>query len=309
MPRLKASVGRKREPEVNEIIREIATLASALDGVAAVVLVGSRATAQPGKADDWDLLGIMRAPEIPQEASRQRLWSSPESPVAEAEMHFGSCNDRFVLNGVDLGIDYNLSIPLVDKRLRQVLEEGRAERAASPWFCLGECPEVICADVESCVSLWDPDGIVAAWKEMVAPYPQRFRTNLLYSCLFEARFRLKDMRRGSDLRDIPLVHAGLSELALCLLRVLFALNRRWFPGVKSAMRTARRCMVIPDDWIDDLERVLSCSLGEGDLKQVHAEAESLTVRLSRLATAQGEEERQAVCLAAANWPDVDPMHF
>ena len=224
-------------------------------------------------------------------------------------MHFGTCNDRFVLNRIDLGIDYNLSIPVVQKRFKQVLDEGNVQRTASPWFCLGECPEVICADVESYVSLWDPDGIVATWKEMVAPYPERFRTNLLHSCLFEARFRLKDMRRGSELRDIPLVHAGLSEVALCLLRVLFALNRRWFPGVKHAIATARRFMVLPDDWIEDLERILSRGLGKGDLKQVHAEAESLTVRLARLATAQGEEERQAVRQAAENWPDVDPIDF
>jgi len=304
-----AVVGRKRRFEVNEIVQEIANLASTLEGIAAVVVVGSRATAQHKKADDWDLLGVMRTPEIPREASRQRLWSSPGSPVSQAEIHYGGCNDRFILNGVDIGIDYNLSVPLVQERLQQVLEHASVERTASPWFCLGESPEVICADVESCISLLDPDRIVAAWKDMVTSYPQRFRTNLLHSCLFEARFRLKDMRRASDLGDIPLFHAGLSETIFCLLRVLFALNRRWFPGLKHAIVTARRFTIAPHGWVEELERILSHGLKEGQLEEIHARAESFTVSLARLAAAQGEEEKQAVCRAAGDWPDVDPIDF
>jgi hypothetical protein len=294
---------------LSEIIREMAALASTLEDVSAVVLVGSRASAQSERADDWDLLGIMRTPGVPEEATRRRLWSSPESPVAQAETHFGDCNDRFIIDGVGVGIDYHLNLPQVLERLKQVLEYGKVARTASPWFCLGECPEVICADVESCVALWDPDGIVAGWKTMVALYPQRFRTNVLHECLFEARFRLKDVRRGSDLRDIPLLHAGLSEVALCLLRVVFALNREWFPGMKSAATTARRFTVLPNGWIEELERILSCGLGQGELNEVHTEAESLTVRLARLAAAQGEEERQAVGRAARDWPDVGSIGF
>jgi len=244
---------------------------------------------------------------IPREDDRRELWLSSGSPVAEAELHFGGGNDRFVLDGVDLGIDYHLDVQSVRRRLEDVMAAGKVERSASPWFCLGESPEVICAEVESCVPLCDPQGIIASWKHMVSPYPQRFRTNLLHACLFEARYRLKDVSRGSDLGDIPLVHASLSELSLCLFRMLFALNRKWFRGMKYAMASAGDLRLVPDHWLRDVERALCRDLSRQRLSEVHAEAGRLTVELARLAAKQGEQEDRAVRTAASAWPDIDPM--
>ena len=108
-----------------ELLQRIAEVASTLESVVAVGLIGSQTRGWSEKADDWDFVGILKSNDMPPEKERRRLWMSPESPVSGAEFYWGACNDRFVLNGVDIGIDYHLSIPSIEESLTRIIERGK----------------------------------------------------------------------------------------------------------------------------------------------------------------------------------------
>lgn len=294
---------------LSDTVRRVAEYVAAWEGVGAVVLTGSHADASVASGEDWDLRAALKTDAVLPEAERRRRWSRAGSPVADCKMHFGARDDRFLVAGGRIELDYDWVIPAMQKRLDRLVKAGTTERTARPWFCLGECPEVLGADVASCTVLSDPDGTIAAWKKMAARYPPRLRTGLLRECLFEARFRLKDLRRGAELADIPLFHAALSELCLSLLRMLFALNNAWFPGLKRALPHARALALTPEGWLSDLEQTLMHGLSPASLPDLHARVTALAARLARFAAAPGASERRAIRAGSAVWPDIDAFDW
>jgi hypothetical protein len=143
--------------------------------------------------------------------------------------------------------------------------------------------------------------------ELLSPYPRQFKTNVLYWVLFEARYRLKDMRRASEIGDVALMHMSLSELCFCLLRIVFAVNEEYFRGVKRAMRMTRRFSILPEKWDTEMQYLLGTGLSAGNLEEAYVRANSLTKDLAETCSAQGREEGRMVDRALTDWPDIDPL--
>jgi len=295
------------------MLDRIVALCSAFEPVKAVGLIGSRASSEIDRADDWDLWAFTSVDGQPTEEERRRTWLSDGSPIASAAIHCAGSADRFVVAGEHVGVDFGPTVAAINDRLDRVIKEGDVSRLPSSfpnpfhWFALGECPEAICADLAMCVALWDPDNLILAWQNVLASYPKRFKLNILAHVLFEARRRLMDLRRASEIADIALFHIALSELCFSLLRILFAINERYFRGAKWAMHAISEFRLIPDNWNKRMEALLCAGLSARCLDEVWQEARSLTLAVAELASAQGEEEREAIQSGFWDWPDVDPL--
>ena len=299
--------------DIETILHEIAALCATFQSVKAVGLIGSRASSDLEGSDDWDLWAFTSSAEQPTEEERRRIWLSDGSPVASATIHCAGMSDRFVIEGIHVGVDFNPPIATIDERLDRVIKKGDVSRLPSSfpnpihWFALGECPEAICADLRMCTPLWDPDHLIMQWQNSLASYPKQFKLNILAHVLFEARRRLIDMRRASEIGDVALFHMALSELCFCLFRILFAINEEYFRGAKWAMQTVSSFRLVPDNWTEEMEDLLRGGLSVQRLQEIFLQAKSLTLGIVELASTQGEEEREAIQSGLWDWPDVDPL--
>lgn len=287
----------------DEFLEKIASHWKTLDAVRAIGLVGSAATGDP-EAGDWDLAAFVD--QVPDEPSRHSLWKADGSPIHADAVIYGGNGNRVTLSGKVLELDY-FRIPELTRRINKVMLEGDTTPAFVVWCTPVHVPEAVCADVQACRVLWDPEDLIKRWKESVAEYPSKFRLNILRFVLFEMRFKLKNMRRASELRDIPFFHMSLSDLCFCLLRMLYSLNRVYFAQAKRAMGRLADFALVPTDCRRRIEDLLRSTLSEGSLNDILAAAKRLVQETADLASQQGESEKNAIALGLADWPDVEPL--
>ena len=278
-----------------------------LKAVVAIGIIGSRAE-DPYSDGDWDLVAFIDAPNHPPPDIRREFWVSTNSPLAGAEIHCSGMCDRFIINGSHVGIDYR-PIDSIAADIKQVLEEGTIWQTPDISFVLGCFPEAICADIRMCIPLWDPEDRISAWQASLKNYPEKFRNNIIQQVLFEARFKLADLRRASEISDVTFFHAALSEFCLCLIRIIFALNRRYFRGLKRAMHVLIELRIKPNGVTERLTQLMSSAFVETDLWSPFEVAKQLAVDVAMLAASQGDTESTAAGLALSDWPDAEPLKF
>lgn len=272
--------------------------------VRAIALVGSQ-TLREGQAGDWDILAFTDLDGSPDAKSRRTLWSSPTSPIDLQAI--GENNDRFTFAGARVELDYR---PMrdVDEKLDKAVNDGAFEAEANAWLTIADCPEAACAEIADCLSLWDPEGIINVWKSLVSEYPAILQANLLGHVLFEARFKLKDMRRADELGDVALFHMALSHLCFCLLRMLYAINRTYFRGIKRCVEGLSQFTPLPRDCRGRMERLLCAGLSPARLNGLYDEAAALLRETAHLALEQGTDETaRVIALGMEDWPDIDPL--
>jgi len=287
----------------NEFLDKIVSHWKALDAVRAVGLIGSAATGDP-QAADVDLAAFVD--QVPDEPTRRSLWEAPGSPIDADAVIYGANGDRVTLDGKVMELDY-FSIPDLTRRIDKVIVEGDTTPAFVVWCTPAHVPEAVCADIQACRILWDPEDLIKHWKESVAEYPEKFRLKLLRFVLFEMRFKLKNMRRAAQLRNIPFFHMALSDLCFCLLRMLYSLNRVYFTQAKRAMGRLAEFPILPTDCRRRIEALVRSPLSEENLNDLFAAAKRLVQETADLASQQGESEKTAIAFGLADWPDVEPL--
>jgi hypothetical protein len=286
-----------------ETVRLIAAHFAELPRVQAAVLVGSRA-ASTHAPSDWDIWVLCRRP-MPREEAVDAIWSGHLCPPLLRGMYIRRGHFRVD----DTPVECDLwEIEKIQRCLDQVLVRSDPQACFTPWLPGPDCPEVMCHDVLSCQVLYDNDGCLARWKEQLAAYPQAFRAVLLGEVLLEARYRLKDLRRGSELPDLPLLHMALSQLCLCLLRMVYAINERYFPGLKRALSGTADMAQLPADFAVRLEQLLSATLTGARLGELLGRARQLTTEVAWQGLGIGGDVRQSILdRGLVDSPDLDPL--
>jgi hypothetical protein len=100
---------------------------------------------------------------------------------------------------------------------------------------LGKPSEKGLADFHDCLVLHDPKGLYATVKARLADYPITLGTNVMQRCLNEVcTICTMDIPRGSRNRAWMHLLSSRSAAQEALLRVVFVLNRDYFPRVKDA---------------------------------------------------------------------------
>jgi hypothetical protein len=286
-----------------ETVRLIAEHFAELPRVRAAAVVGSRAVGAESPSD-WDVWVLCRRP-MPREETVDTFWSWHLCPPLLRGMYIR--RGRFRVNDTPVECDL-WEIEKIQRCLDQVLVRADPQACFGLGFAGADCPEVMCHDVLTCQVLYDHEGCLARWKEQLAAYPQAFRAVLLGEVLLEARHRLRDLRRGSELPDPPLFHMAVSQLCLCLLRMVYAINERYFPGLKRALAGTRDMAMLPPDFGARLEQLVSAPLEAARLGDMLAQARQLTTEVAWQGLDAGGDIRQRVLeRGLADSPDLDPL--
>lgn len=289
------------------LVKEVTQLCRSFKPVRAIALVGSRAIeAYDSDADDWDVAAYTDSKMEPTREERTALWASHRIFREPGVTTVGDRDDRFVLGDLRFGLSYT-PIAGVEANLYQVLVEGVWSMRAAPWYPMGECPDAVCGEIETCQPLWDEEALIKDWKARVSTYPQRFKQKVLQELVFEARGNLQDLRRGVELQDLPHFHMALSEVCLRVIRLMYAANERYFRGSKRSLRGLRSVASVPASWLIDVERLLAMELSAGKLHEIWDLAKQLVTRTAEFAASQGVDESKAVERGLTYWPDVEPL--
>lgn len=281
------------EPEIEQILSQIATRVSEIEGVQAIVLGGSRARGTADERSDIDL-GIYYDGKHP--------FSTTALGAAAKELddrHSGGLLTSFgewgpaVNGGGWLEIQGN-HVDFLYREIgavREAIEDCIAGRPRSIYQLghpLGFHIQIYSGEVHVCRPLFDPAGTVARLKSLVSEYPEKFRTAAVTKHLFDAEFEIMIAAKPAERADVMYVAGCLFRAAGFMTLVLYALNRKFFLNEKGALAESSRFAIKPARFHDTVASVLGrVGTTPAQLSASVASFQSLVAELRKLATSQG----------------------
>jgi predicted nucleotidyltransferase len=279
----------KQHPEIEEILNRVVARVSKIDGVAAIVLGGSRARGTADEQSDIDLGIYYDAP---------RPFSTPALGAAARELDdrhqdglvtgFGEWGPAVNGGGwLQIGGHHVDFLYRELGAVREVVADcvaGRARLVYQLGHPLGFHMQIYAGEIHVCRPLFDPSSVVAALKSKLVPYPEEFRRALLTKHLFDAEFEVMIAAKPAARGDVMYVAGCLFRAAGFMTIVLYALNRRFFMNEKGAAAESRGFELKPPRFHETVARVLG-SVGSSppELAASVASFQSLVAELRQLA--------------------------
>jgi predicted nucleotidyltransferase len=240
---------------------DVAARLVAIAGVRAVVLGGSRARGDAAPDSDVDL-GLYYDPASPpsRDALNTLARELDDRRPIDAVTGYGEWGP-WINGGAWLTID-GTRVDWLFKdlaRIRRVVAECRAGRPEVA-YQLGHPHAFVSAiylgEIDCCVPLADPDGLMPELKALVRPYPALLRDTLVQRFLFEADFSLDGGEKGAARGDVVYVAGCVYRTIAALVQVLYAVNERYCTNEKGALRAVAGFAHVPDAFAETAARLL-----------------------------------------------------
>jgi len=262
---------------IDEIIHELtAVLRRTANGSCAIALAGAHAKGAADADSDLDFYMIIEAAK-PCVEIMQVIQSVADDP---SSIYISSGFDDAPYGG---SIDFRYrGIPIettvhTASRLRQRVEEcldGRFEIIPQTWTSNGYYTFIYLSELRFVQPLYDPEGIIAAYKNRLEQYPETLRKSII-DCFFErANTWLDNFHYESAIErsDILFTAPIVLHTILDMVQVIFALNRQYFCGDKKLRKALAGMDYCPAALLENLEFLLSAS---GDIAALQKQREIL----------------------------------
>ncbi len=278
------------QSEIEDILSLVAGRVAKIDGVAAIVLGGSRARGNADERSDIDL-GIYYDGAHPFStaalgAAAQELDDRHLDGLVTSLGQWGAA-----VNGggwLEIRGRYVDFIYREIGAVREAIEDCIAGRPRSVYQLghpLGFHLQIYAGEVHVCRPFFDPAGAIAELKSLVREYPEKFRAAAIAKHLFDAEFEISIAAKPAERADVMYVAGCLFRAAGFMTLVLYALNRRFFLNEKGAFVESHRFAIKPARFHDTAASVLG-SIGStpAQLSASVDSFQSLVAELSQLAT-------------------------
>src|SRR5579862_759819 len=275
--------------EIDKILTQVVARVSKIDGVAAIVLGGSRARGTADERSDIDL-GIYYDGAHPFSttalgaAARDLDDRHGDGLVTSFEEWGPAVNGGGWLEIRDHHVDF---LYREIGAVRGAIEDFVAGRPRSVYQLghpLGFHMQIYAGEVHVCRPLYAATGAIDDLKSMVREYPEKFRDAAVTKHLFDAEFEISIAAKPAERADVMYVAGCLFRAAGLMTMVLYALNRRFFLNEKGAFAESRRFALKPARFHDTVERVLgSVGATPAELSASVASFQNLAADLRRLA--------------------------
>jgi predicted nucleotidyltransferase len=229
--------------QVAILMQQIVDEVKRVDGVGAIVLGGSRARGTHTSSSDIDL-GIYYHPDSPldvKELSRVAARLDDEHRV-DVITPIGGWGP-WINGGGWLKIQTH-PVDLLYRdlaKVRAVIEDCLQERVEiyyQPGHPLGFVTSMYLAEVAVCQPLWDPEGIISELKRKSNPYPDPLQRALIQKFAWEMNFSIDIARKSVDRSDVTYAAGCCFRSVMCMLQVLFAMNKTHWLNEKGALAIA-----------------------------------------------------------------------
>lgn len=229
--------------QIEALIQNITEEVKHVQGIRAIVLGGSRARNTHRPSSDVDL-GIYYHPDSPFDLGHLRevatlLDDDHRRDVITDIGGWGPwINGGGWLRIQSHPVDFLYRDLAKIKSIIDDCLEGNVEIVYQPGHPLGFVSSIYLAEVAVCQPLWDPDALVSQLKEKVIPYPESLRRTLIQKFAWEIDFSLEIARKGIEGADIAYAAGCCFRSVMCMLQVLFALNKAYWLNEKGALNLA-----------------------------------------------------------------------
>jgi hypothetical protein len=122
---------------------------------------------------------------------------------------------------------------------------GKVEIYYQPGHPHGFVSSIYLAEAAICQPLWDPEGLVLELKSKVQPYPDLLQRALIEKFGWEIDFSLSIAKKSIERADVTYAAGCFFRGAMCMLQVLFAINKTHWLNEKGALAIADLFTVKP----------------------------------------------------------------
>jgi predicted nucleotidyltransferase len=249
--------------EIRTVLDKAATSLTAISGIEAVVLGGSRARGTHSPESDidigiyynnatLDLISLNKAAQLLDDEHRENLIAPPGE--------WG----KWVNGGGWLIIDgYHVDFILRDiERVENVITECQ-EGSISAHYQTGHPHAYInvmyMGELAVCKVLWDKQGSISAQKSVAEQYPLKLKKAIIAFFGFEAEFSLMFAESNAKKNDVYYVTAHIVRAISALNQVLFAVNEEYCLNEKKAVNMIDSFNIHPLGYKDKVNSIFAAA--------------------------------------------------
>ena len=248
---------------IQNIVAEIKTVS----GVKAIVLGGSRARGTHHAGSDIDL-GIYYANHLGLDLPELAKVATKIDDEYRTQVITPICGWGPWINGGGWLRVQSMPVDFLYKDLDQINHvindclAGKVEMVYQPGHPFGFISSIYLAENAICQPLWDPEGCIANLKAKITPYPLALQKAIIQKFAWEVDFSLGIAKKGMAKADVAYVAGCCFRAVMCILQVLFALNKVHWLNEKGAMAIADAFLIKPTQFksrVNDIFALLSAT--------------------------------------------------
>lgn len=253
--------------DVESLIQDIVGNIKSVSGVKAIVLGGSRARGTNTRSSDIDL-GIyynadhlLDLSELAKVATR--LDDENRKDLITAIGGWGPwINGGGWLRIKSFPVDFLYrDLDKVDGVINSCLD-GKVEIFYQPGHPYGFLSSIYVGETAICQPLWDPEGAIAERKSKVFPYPIALQNAVIQKFAWEIDFSIGIAENGIEKADVAYAAGCCFRSVMCMLQVLFALNKEYWLNEKGAVAIASNFDIQPVNFqgrVNEIFRLLNAA--------------------------------------------------
>ena len=253
--------------DVEPLIQDIVGNLKNVSGVKAIVLGGSRARGTNTRLSDVDL-GIyynanhlLDLSELAKVATR--LDDENRKDLITAIGGWGPwINGGGWLRIKSFPVDFLYrDLDKVDGVINSCLD-GKVEIFYQPGHPYGFLSSIYVGETAICQPLWDPEGAIAELKSKVFPYPIALQNALIQKFAWESDFSIGIAEKSIEKADVAYAAGCCFRSVMCMLQVLFAVNREYWLNEKGAVAIASNFDIQPVNFqgrVNEIFRLLNAA--------------------------------------------------
>ena len=242
------------------LLNRLTDALSAVAGVRAIVLGGSRARGTANERSDYDI-GLYYGAAAPLDIAvlRGAVATLDDRGTAAEITGIGGWGPW--INGGGWLTIGGTRVDLLYRdlaRVRAVVDECRAGEVGcyfQPGHPHGFVTAIYAGEIAVCVPLADSYGDIAKLKALTTPYPDVLRQALTKKFIWEAEFALDNARHGRAGDDVNYVNGCCFRAIASLCQVLCAVNGEYLLNEKGAVAFCDRLARRPKDFAARVETI------------------------------------------------------
>lgn len=243
----------KKIMDIGTLIQDIVDEIKNVSGVKAVVLGGSRARGTHHAASDIDL-GIyydscqpLNLTELGKVAAK--LDDEHRTDLLTATGGWGPwINGGGWLHIQSVPVDFLYrDLNRVNNVINACLD-GNVEIFYQPGHPNGFLSSIYLGEVAVCQPLWDTEGIIAKLKSSITPYPVALQKAVIQNFAWEIDFSIGIAQKSIAKADVAYAAGCCFRSVMCMLQVLFAVNKEHWLNEKGAVAIANNFEIKPPDF-------------------------------------------------------------
>lgn len=239
--------------DTDKLIQTMVDEIKTVSGVKAIVLGGSRARGTYTPSSDIDL-GIYYDPNQPMDLTALGKIATQLDDEHRTDVITGFGGWGPWINGGGWLRVQSLPVDFLYKDLGRVKSyidaclNGKVEIFYQGGHPHGFVTSIYLGEVALCKPLYDPEGIIAELKDKVTPYPEALQKAILASFAWEIDFSVGIAKKSIERADVNYAAGCCFRAVMCMLQVLFALNKEYWMNEKGAINITDRFAIKPADF-------------------------------------------------------------